>query len=120
MGGFNTAFCETIEMSCSSAREEHPEGDQKGVARNDPSRPVLIQDDDSSSDDQSVVDEMGPAPREEPCNNNSTGRDSANDIAHISACPPSCAEMEEMLRQISHGSEVDLPLSQMFETMEMV
>lgn len=46
--------------------------------------------------------------------------DSANEVDNIFVRPPSCAEMEEMLRQIPRGSDVDLPPSKMFETVEMV
>lgn len=111
---------ETIEVSCSFARGEHPERNQTEIARKDPSGPVLIPDDDSTGDVRLVEDEMGPAPKGEPCNNDSTEGDSTNGAAHIIACPPNCAEMEEMLRQIPHGLDVDLPSSKMFETVEMV
>lgn len=107
-------------MSCSLARGEHPERNQTEIAREDPSRPVLIPDDDSTGNVRPVENEMGPAPRGEPCNNDSTEGDSASGATHILACPPSSAEMEEMLRQIPHGSDVDLPSSKMFETAEMV
>ena len=123
-----TEFCErlqqclheTIEVSCSSIRGEHPEEVRLEIARESPSGPVLISDDDSSGGVQPVEEEAGPALREEPSNSDSAERDSANDIVQISVCPPSCTEMEDMLRRISHGSDVDLPPSKMFETAEMV
>lgn len=52
--------------------------------------------------------------------NDTTEGDFANEIASISACPPSCAEMEEMLRQIPRGFDADLPHLKMFETAKMV
>lgn len=123
-----TEFCErlqqrlheTIEVSCSSIRGEHPEEVRLEIARESPSEPVLISDDDSSGGVQPVEEEAGPALREEPSNSDSAERDSANDIVQISVCPPSCTEMEDMLRRISHGSDVDLPPSKMFETAEIV
>lgn len=111
---------ETIEVSCSSAREDHLEGHQTEIAGEDPSSPVPIQDEDSPGDVQSAVDEVGPAPREKPCNNNSTGGDSVNGAACISAGPPNYAELEEMLRQIPPSLDVNLPSTKMFETAEMV
>lgn len=111
---------ETIEVSCSSTREDHPEGHQTEIAGEDPSSPVPIQDEDSPDDVQPAVDEVGPAPREKPCNNDSTGGDSANGATCISAGPPSYAELEEMLRQIPPGSDVNLPSTKMFETTKMV
>ncbi|KAL6328594.1 hypothetical protein AAG906_038789 [Vitis piasezkii] len=123
-----TEFCErlqqrlheTIEVSCSSIRVEHPEEVRLEIARESPSGPVLISDDDSFGGVQPVEEEAGPAPRGEPSNSDSVEGDSANDIVHISVCPPSCTEMEEMLRRIPHGSDVDLPPSKMFETAEML
>lgn len=49
-----------------------------------------------------------------------TEEDSANEIAHISVCQPSCAEIEEMLRRIPHPLNIDLPPAKMFETVKMV
>lgn len=111
---------ETIEVNYSSAREEHLEGNQTEIARGDPSGPVLIQDDDSSGDVHPVGDEMDLTPRGKPYINDSTEGDFANGASHISAGPPSCAELEEMLRQIPPGSDVDLPSTKMFESAEMV
>lgn len=119
-GRLQLRLYETIEVSYSSAREEHLEGNQTEIAREDPSEPVLIQDDDSSGDVHPVGSEMDPTPREKPCINDSTEGDFANGASHISAGPPSCAELEEMLRQIPLGSDVDLPSTKMFELAEMV
>ena len=69
-----TEFCErlqqrlheTIEVSCSSIRGEHPEEVRLEIARKSPSGPVLISDDDSSDGVQPVEEEAGPALRGEP------------------------------------------------------
>lgn len=119
-GRLQLRLYETIEVSCSSAREKHLEGNQTEIAREDPSGPVLIQDNDSSGDVHPVGDEMDPTSRGKPCINDSTEGDFANGVSHISAGSPSCAELEEMLRQIPHGSDVDLPSTKMFESAEMV
>lgn len=119
-GRLQLRLYETIEVNCLSAREEHLEGNQTEIAREDPSGTVLIQDDDSSGDVHPVRDEMDPTPRGKPCINDSTKGDFANGASHISAGPPSCAELEEMLRQIPPGSDVDLPSTKMFESAEMV
>lgn len=81
----------------------------------DPPSPVLIPDDDSFGGGLLVTDDVGPATRGEPSNNDLVEGDSANEIAHIFVCPPSCTKMEEMLRRIPHISEVDMPPSKMFE-----
>lgn len=54
---------------------------------------------------------VSPAPGGESGHNALTEEDSANEIAHISVRPPSCTEMEEMLRRILHPLDTDLPPS---------
>ena len=63
---------ETIEVNCSSTREDHPEGHQTEIAGENPSDLVLIQDEDSPRGVQPAVNKEGPAPREKPHNNDST------------------------------------------------
>lgn len=111
---------ETIEVSGTSAPGERSEGVEPMAIRRDPFEPTLVSDNESPSD--APLEEEGaiPTPREEPDDRDSTDEDSANEVAHISVCPPNCAKMEEMLRQIPHGLDVDMPHSQMFETVDMV
>lgn len=111
---------ETIEVSCSSVRVENLEGVPPEGVREDPSGLVLIPDDDSSGDVPPAEEEASPAPRGEPSNRDLTEEDSANDIVHISECPPNCAKLEKMLRRIPRASNIDLPPSKMFEMAEMV
>lgn len=119
-GRLQHRLLETIEVSCSSVWEDHPEGHQTEIAGEDPSDPVLIQDEDSPGGAHPAVDEEGPAPREKPCNNDSTWGNSANGAACTSAGPPSYAKLGEMLRQIPLGSAINLPSAKMLETTEMV
>lgn len=107
-------------MSYSSVRVENPEGVPPEGVREDPSGPVLIQDDDSSGDVPPAEEKAGPAPRGEPSKRDSVEEDYANDIVHISKRPPNCAELEKMLRRILCASDIDLPPSKMFEMPEMV
>lgn len=57
---------------------------------------------------------------EESVNGVSADEDSANDVDDIFACPPSCAKMEEVLKQIPRSADADLPLSQLFDSAEIV
>lgn len=111
---------ETIELNDTSTPGERSEGVELMAIRRDPSEPTLVSDNESPGD--APLEEEGaiPTPREEPDDRDSTDEDSANEVAHIFVRPPSCAEMEEMLRQIPRGLDVDLPYSQMFETVDMV
>lgn len=111
---------ETIELNNTSELVEYSEGVQPKAIREDPSRSTLVPDDDSPNEVPFVEEEAVLVPRKEPYNRDSTEGDSANKVVHISVRPPSCAEMEEMLRQIPRCSDVNLPHSKMFETVEMV
>lgn len=111
---------ETIELNDTSGPMEHSEGVQPKAIREDPSESTLVSDDDSPSKVSFVEEEAVPTPRKEPNNRDSTKGDSANEVVHISIRTASCAKMEEMLRQIPRCSNVYLPHSKMFETVEMV
>lgn len=102
---------ETIELNDTSAPVEHSEEVQPKTIREDPSESTLVPDDDSPSEVSFVEEEAVPTPRKEPDNRDSTEGDSVNEVVHIFVHPPSCAEMEEMLRQIPLYSDVDLPHS---------
>lgn len=111
---------ETIELNDTSAPVEPSEKVQSKAIREDLSESTLVPNDDSPSEVSFVEEEAVPTPRKEPDNRDSTEGDSANEVVHIFVRPPSYAEMEEMLRQIPSCSDVDLPHSKMFETVEMV
>lgn len=111
---------ETIELNNTSALVEYSEGVQPKAIREDPSGSTLVPNDDSPSEVPFVEEEAVLAPMKEPYNRDLIEGDSANEVVHISICPPSCAEMKEMLRQIPRCSDVNLSHSKMFETVEMV
>ena len=119
-GRIQDRLLETIEVSCSSAREGHPEGHQIEIVGENPSDPVLVQDEDSPEGIQPVVNDEGPAPREKPHNNDSIGGNPADDAACTFASPFSYAELGEMLKQIPPGLDVALPSAKMLETTKMV
>lgn len=96
-GRLQHRLLETIETSCSSAREDHPGEHQTEVAGEDPSDPMLIQNEDSPDGAQPAIDEVGSAPMEKLCNN-LTGENSVNGAACTSTGPPIYTKLEEMLR----------------------
>lgn len=119
-GRLQDRLYETIEVNCSSAREDHPKGYQMEIAGEDPSDLVFIPDEDSLGDVPPTVNEEGPTPGEEPHNDDPTKGDPSDDVACVSVSPFSYAELGEMLNHIFSGSDVDLPSVKMFETAEMV
>lgn len=90
------------------------------IAGEDPSDPVFILDEDSPGDVPPTVNEEGPAPGEEPHNDDPAKGDPSDDAVCVSTSPFSYAELGEMLKQIPSGSDVDLPSAKMLETVEMV
>ena len=66
------------------------------------------------------MNDGAPDPGEESHPTASSGGNPVNDAACISASPFSYAELGEMLKRISSGSDVDVPLAKMFEAAEMV
>ena len=66
------------------------------------------------------MNDGGPDPGEESHHNALLGGSPVDDAACISASPFSYAELEEMLKWISLGSNVALPSMKMFEAAEMV
>lgn len=111
---------ETIELSCSSIQGGHSEGVQREAKREAEPELTPSPDVDRSSDVRPAEREADPSSREEPVNSHSVEGDSTNKVVPISACPPSCAEMEKMLRQIPRALDADLPPSKMFENEKMV
>ncbi|RVW93002.1 hypothetical protein CK203_032733 [Vitis vinifera] len=96
---------EIIELNNTSALVEYSEGVQPKAIREDRSGSTLVPDDDSPSEVPFVEKEAILASRKEPYNRDSTEGDSANEVVHIFVRPPSCAEMEKMLRQIPRCSD---------------
>ncbi|RVW37161.1 hypothetical protein CK203_111743 [Vitis vinifera] len=84
-------FQETIEVSCSSVQDDHPEGSETEMATETPTVPVVVPDEGGSHVD---------------------------DAACISAGSFSYAELEEKLKQIPSGSTVAMPSARMFEVVE--
>lgn len=102
---------ETIELSCSSIQGGHSERVQREAKREAELELAPSPNVDRSSDVRPVEREADPSSREEPVNSHLVKGDSANKVVPISACPPSCAEMEKMLRQIPRALDADLPPS---------
>ena len=98
IGRLQDRLLETIEVSCSSAQEGHPEGHHMDIVGENPSDSVLVRDEDSPEDIQPALNDEGPTPREKPHNNGSTGANPTDDAACTSASPFSYAELGEMLK----------------------
>lgn len=111
---------EAIELSGSSAPCERPEAAESPAGKEDSSGPILVSDNDSP--DAGPFEEGGAilSLMEELAKEVSANGDSADAVEDIFACPPSCAEMEEMLKQIPRNADADLPPSQLFESTETV
>lgn len=97
-GGLQDRLHETIEVSCSSAREDHPEWHQTEIAGKDPFDPVFILDEDSPGDVSPAVNEKGLTPGEEPHHDDPARGDSSDDAACVSASPFNFSELGEMLK----------------------
>lgn len=97
-GGLQDRLHETIEVSCSSAREDHPEGHQTEIAGKDRSKPMFIPDEDSPRDVTPAVNEEGSTPGEEPHNDDPAMGDPSDDAACVFASPFSYSELREMLK----------------------
>lgn len=111
---------EAIELNDSSVPCERPEAAESPARREDSLGPILLSDNESPGE---IPHEEGGAILslvEEPVNGVSMGEDSANEVDDIFVRPPSCAEMEEMLKQIPRSADADLPPSQLFESAKMV
>ena len=119
-GRLQDILLETIEVSCSSAQEDHPEESETEMAEENPTDPVLVPDEGSPKEIQPTVNDGGPDPREESHHNALSGGSPIDDAACTSASLFSYAELGEMLKQIPSGSGVALPLAKMFEAAEMV
>ena len=62
-------FLETIEVSCSSVQEDHPEGSETEMAEENPAAPVLVPDGGSPGETQPAKNDGAPDPEEESLSN---------------------------------------------------
>ena len=111
---------ETIEVSCSSVQEDHPEGSETEMAEENPTAPMLVPDEGSPEETQPAVNNGAQDPGEESHPTTSSGGNPVDDAACISASPFSYAELGEMLKRIPPDSDVAVPSAKMFEAAEMV
>ncbi|XP_034672583.1 uncharacterized protein LOC117904181 [Vitis riparia] len=111
---------ETIEVSCSSAQEVHPEDSETVMAKENLTDPVPVPNEGSPAETQSVVNDGGPDPEEESNHTALLEGSLVDDAACISTSPFSYAELGEMLKRIPPGSDVAVPSAKMFETAEML
>ena len=119
-GRLQDRLLETIEVSCSSAQEDHPEESETEMAEENPTDPVPVLDEGSLEEIQSAVNDGGPDPGEELHHSALSGGSPVDDATCTSASLSSYAELEEMLKRIPPGSDVALPSVKMFEAAETV
>ena len=120
IGWLQDRFQETIEVSCSSVWDDHPEGSETEMATETPTALVVIPDEGTPGETHQAVNEGAPDPEEELLSDASSGGDPVDDVACISASPFSYAELEEKLKQIPPGSTTAMPSAKMFEVVEKV
>ena len=111
---------ETIEVSCSSVQDDHPEESEAEMAAENPPAPVVVPDGDSLGATQPAETDGALDPEEESLSNASSGGNPVDDAACISASAFSYAELEKKLKWIPPGSDVVMPSAKMFEAVEMV
>ena len=111
---------ETIEVSCSSVQDDHPEGSEVEMVEENPAAPALVPYGGLPEEAQPVENEGVPDPEEESLSNASSGSSLVDDAACISASSFSYAELEEKLKRILPGSDVAMPSAKMFEAVETV
>ncbi|RVW50662.1 hypothetical protein CK203_073390 [Vitis vinifera] len=63
------SLLETIEVSCSSVQEDHPEGSETEMAEENPAAPVLVPDRGSPGETQPAKNDGAPDPKEESLSN---------------------------------------------------
>ena len=120
IGRLQDRFQETLEVSCSSVQDDHPDGSETEMATETPTVPVVVPDEGTPGETQPAVNEGGPVPEEESPSNASSGESLVDDAACISAGSFSYAELEEKLKQIPSGSTIAMPLVRMFDVVETV
>ncbi|RVW34464.1 hypothetical protein CK203_081375 [Vitis vinifera] len=117
IGRLQDRFQETIEVSCSSVQDDHPEGSETEMATETPAVPVVVRM-RVPGETQPAENEGAPDLEEESPSNASSGGSPVDDAACISAGSFSYAELEEKLKQIPSGSTVAMPSARMFEVVE--
>ena len=120
IGRLQDRFQETIEVSCSSIQDDHPEESETEMATETPAVPVVVPDEGTLGETHPAENEGAPDPEEELLSNASSGGNPVDDAACISASPFSYAELEERLKQIPPGSTTAMPSAKMFEVVETV
>ena len=120
IGLLQDRFQETIEVSCSSVPDDHPEGSETEMATETPAAPVVILDEGTPGETHPAVNEGAPDPEEELLSDASSGRDPVDDAACFSASPFNYAELEGKLKQIPPGLTTAMPSAKMFEVVETV
>ncbi|RVW16822.1 hypothetical protein CK203_076462 [Vitis vinifera] len=111
IGQLQDRFLETIEVSCSSVQDDHPEGSETEMAEENPTVLTLVPDGGSPGEAQPAENERVPDPREESLPNALSGGSLVDDAACISASPFSYAELGEMLKRIPSRSDIVVPFS---------
>ncbi|RVW94615.1 hypothetical protein CK203_030828 [Vitis vinifera] len=120
IGRLQDRFQETIEVSCSSVQDDHPEGSETEMTTEIPTVPVVIPDEGAPGETHPAENVEAPNPKGESLSNASSERNPVDDAACTSASLFSYAELEEKLKQIPPGSTVVMPSAKMFEVVEML
>ncbi|RVW32625.1 hypothetical protein CK203_076494 [Vitis vinifera] len=110
IGRLQDCFLETIEVSCSSVQDDHPEGSETEMAEENPTTPTLVPDGGSPVEAQPAENE-GADSGEESLPDALSGGSLVDDAACISASPFSYAELGEMLNGF-HPAQMLLCLQQ--------
>ena len=120
IGRLQDRFQETIEVSCSSVQDDHPEGSETEMATATPAVPVVVPDEGTPGETQPVENEGASDLEEESPSNASSEGSPIDDAACISVDSFSYAELEEKLKWIPPGSDASMPSAKMFEVVETV
>ena len=120
IGRLQDRFLETIEVSCSSVHDDHPEESEAEMVVENPPAPVVVPDGDSPEATQPTETDRAPDSEEESLSNASSGGNPVDDAACISASAFCYAELEEKLKRIPPGLDVAMPSAKMFEVVETI
>ena len=120
IGRLQDRFQETLEVSCSSVQDDHPDGSETETATETPTVPMMAPDEGMPGETHPAANEGAPDPEEDLLSNTSSGGDPVDYVACISAGSFSYAELEEKLRKIPPCSTTAMPSAKMFEVVETV